>query len=213
MRARRRWPCGWRAASWPPCRRGPALVLALLPLVFTGEAMLLGKLYGPADLYATADPWKSLGRPEAAGAPRNPILSDLAFANLPWRAAVRAVAGRGPPAALEPIRSRGQSAPRDRAGGRPASGDVARHLAAGAALLDVLLHVHALSRAAFGLPLLPGLRPRRAGGSDGRGRLGLLDVSAVLERLERRALDGDVSAAAARAAPSRARARAAARSG
>ena len=66
-----------------------ALLIALLPLVFTGEAMLLGKLYGPADLYETADPWKSLGPTQAASAPKNPILSDLAFANLPWRAAVR----------------------------------------------------------------------------------------------------------------------------
>ena len=70
-----------------PARTG--LLIALLPLVFTGEAMLLGKLYGPADLYATADPWKSLRPAEGSGAPRNPILSDLAFANLPWRAAVR----------------------------------------------------------------------------------------------------------------------------
>ncbi len=47
--------------------------------------MLLGELYGPSDLYSAADPWKTL-RP---GPPQNPILSDLAFANLPWRAAVR----------------------------------------------------------------------------------------------------------------------------
>ena len=47
--------------------------------------MLLGELYGPSDLYAAADPWKTM-RP---GPPQNPILSDLAFANLPWRAAVR----------------------------------------------------------------------------------------------------------------------------
>lgn len=70
-----------------PARTG--LLIALLPLVFTGEAMLLGKLYGPSDLYSTADPWKSLPPADGAVAPRNPILSDLAFANLPWRAAVR----------------------------------------------------------------------------------------------------------------------------
>jgi hypothetical protein len=69
------------------------LVLALLPLVFTGRAMLLGRLYGPADLYFTADPWKRLA--EGQTPPRNPILSDLAFANLPWRAAVREAIANG----------------------------------------------------------------------------------------------------------------------
>jgi len=74
------------------------ILLALLPLVFTGKAMLLGRLYGPADLYAAGDPWRAAAGARGAGAPRNPILSDLAFANLPWRAAVRdaAVNGRAP---------------------------------------------------------------------------------------------------------------------
>lgn len=51
--------------------------------------MLLGQLYGPSDLFFTADPWKSIAAREGVGSPQNPILSDLAFANLPWRAAVR----------------------------------------------------------------------------------------------------------------------------
>jgi hypothetical protein len=74
------------------------LLLALLPLVFTGKAMVLGRLYGPADLYATAEPWNAIAAGQGIGAPRNPILSDLAFANLPWRAAVREalVNGRAP---------------------------------------------------------------------------------------------------------------------
>jgi hypothetical protein len=72
-----------------------ALVLALLPLVFTGKAMLLGRLYGPSDLYYTANPWKSLPSAARIGPPRNAILSDLAFANLPWRAAVREAAANG----------------------------------------------------------------------------------------------------------------------
>src|SRR5258705_13990299 len=65
------------------------IFLALLPLVFTGKAMLSGQLYGPADLYTTAEPWKRIAAAEGVATPRNPILSDLAFANLPWRAAVR----------------------------------------------------------------------------------------------------------------------------
>jgi len=74
------------------------LLLALLPLLFTGKAMLLGQLYGPSDLYFTADPWKPIAATRGTGPPQNPILSDLAFANLPWRAAVResVVQGRLP---------------------------------------------------------------------------------------------------------------------
>lgn len=85
-----------RYAGSVPGRVG--VLLALLPLVFTGKAMLLGQLYGPSDLYAMADPWKRIAMVQGIAAPRNPILSDLAFANLPWRAAVREalVNGRAP---------------------------------------------------------------------------------------------------------------------
>jgi hypothetical protein len=78
--------------------RGMSLLLALLPLVFTGRAMLTGGVYGPADLYYGVAPWKNLPQAAAFSPPKNAILSDLAFANLPWRAALRdAVAnGRAP---------------------------------------------------------------------------------------------------------------------
>ena len=72
-----------------------AAILALLPLVFTGEALLFGRLYGPADLYTTAEPWRTAAAQAGAAPPANPILSDLAFANLPWRAAVREAAANG----------------------------------------------------------------------------------------------------------------------
>ncbi len=72
-----------------------AAALALLPLAFTGEAVLRGGLYGPADLYSTSDPWRAGAEARGTPAPANPILSDLAFANLPWRAAVREAAANG----------------------------------------------------------------------------------------------------------------------
>jgi hypothetical protein len=74
------------------------LALALLPLLFVGRAMLTGGLYGPSDLYFESDPWKRLSIARGLLPPRNAILSDLAFANLPWRAAVReaVVNGRAP---------------------------------------------------------------------------------------------------------------------
>lgn len=83
--------------------RRAAVVLVLAPLLFTGKAMLLGRLYGPSDLYFGGEPWSRIaaqsGVPTAApgGVAKiaNPILSDLAFANLPWRAAVREAVGHG----------------------------------------------------------------------------------------------------------------------
>lgn len=75
--------------------RRAALLLALLPLVFTGKAMLLGQLYGPADLYSPFVPWRAAAVAGGAPAAANPILSDLAFANIPWRAAVRDAVANG----------------------------------------------------------------------------------------------------------------------
>ncbi len=74
--------------------RFAGLLLFLLPLVFTGRAMLSGAVYGPADLYPPFVPWRTA--PSAVVAPpANPILSDLAFANIPWRAAVREAVTNG----------------------------------------------------------------------------------------------------------------------
>jgi len=70
-------------------------LLALLPLVFTGKAFLRGDLYGPADLYYGQDPWKRIAAESGVTEIHNPILSDLAFANLPWREAVREAAVNG----------------------------------------------------------------------------------------------------------------------
>jgi len=89
------WAATTAAAVWlarrfvtrVPWRTG--VLLALLPLVFTGKAFLRGDLYGPADLYSQHDPWKAVAAENGVDRIHNPILSDLAFANLPWRAAVR----------------------------------------------------------------------------------------------------------------------------
>jgi len=71
------------------------LFVALLPLVFTGKAFVRGDLYGPADLYYAHDPWKAVTADNGITRIQNPILSDLAFANLPWRAAVRDAVANG----------------------------------------------------------------------------------------------------------------------
>jgi hypothetical protein len=80
----------WLASRF--VRRLPLLIgvlLALLPFLFTGKAFLHGELYGPADLYAMHAPWSAVAAVNGVTRIANPILSDLAFANIPWRAAVR----------------------------------------------------------------------------------------------------------------------------
>jgi hypothetical protein len=72
-----------------PLSSRAGLFLAVAPLAFTGAAMLRGGIYGPADLYYAQDPWKRVAAEHGIARIANPILSDLAFANLPWRAAVR----------------------------------------------------------------------------------------------------------------------------
>jgi membrane protein YfhO len=76
-----------RFVTLVPWRVG--VLLALLPLAFTGKAFLRGDLYGPSDLYYSHDPWHGVAAENGVTGVANPILSDLAFANIPWRAAVR----------------------------------------------------------------------------------------------------------------------------
>ena len=46
-------------------------------------------MYGPVDLYNHVEPWSRPALARGAAPAANPILSDLAFAYIPWRAAVR----------------------------------------------------------------------------------------------------------------------------
>ena len=75
--------------------RAMALALLLLPLVFTGRALLTGRVYAPVELTYTSEPlWAyraELGVPE----PHNRMLSDIAFQMIPWREAVRRAVARG----------------------------------------------------------------------------------------------------------------------
>jgi hypothetical protein len=67
---------------------GVGVLLALLPLLFTGKAIGTGSLYGPADLYYGEEPWRHIAVAQGITNVRNPILSDVAFQGFPWRAAV-----------------------------------------------------------------------------------------------------------------------------
>src|ERR1019366_8220504 len=69
--------------------RGTALVLLLLPLVFTGRALLTGRVYAPVELTYTSEPLYAHQPELAVPDPQNRMLSDIAFQMIPWRQAVR----------------------------------------------------------------------------------------------------------------------------
>src|SRR5947209_10562905 len=66
-----------------------AVLLTLLPLLLTGEALLRGGVYGAIDLAYTSEPLASIA--ESAGIKRvvNPVNSDVYTEFIPWHAAVR----------------------------------------------------------------------------------------------------------------------------
>jgi len=72
-----------------PISRKEAILLAILPMLFTGRALLTGGVYAPVDLPYITEPLRDMR--EALGVPRphNGILSDLYAQMIPWRAAVK----------------------------------------------------------------------------------------------------------------------------
>lgn len=72
-----------------PITRGAALVLILLPLCFTGRALLTGAVYGPVDLAYVTEPLSVMKADYGIGELHNGILSDLYTQMIPWRKAVQ----------------------------------------------------------------------------------------------------------------------------
>src|SRR5229473_4553446 len=75
--------------------RGAALALLLLPLVFTGRALLTGHLYAPVELAYTTEPLYAYAAEAGVPAPQNRMLSDITFQMIPWRAALRQAVANG----------------------------------------------------------------------------------------------------------------------
>jgi hypothetical protein len=80
-------------ALWDRCiarvPRFAALVLLLLPLLFTGRAMLTNRIYAPVDVAFAAEPLREYARDFAIATPHNAQLSDLHSQIIPWQRAVR----------------------------------------------------------------------------------------------------------------------------
>lgn len=72
-----------------PVSRTAALVLLLLPLLFTGRAMFTGRIYAPADISFMAPPLADHAKDFGVEKPHNILLSDLHCQIIPWQKAVR----------------------------------------------------------------------------------------------------------------------------
>jgi Bacterial membrane protein YfhO len=72
-----------------PIRRALTIALVLLPLCFTGRALLTGDVYAPVALAFQAEPLKNVGQKLGVYHPENGLLNDVYAQMIPWRAAVR----------------------------------------------------------------------------------------------------------------------------
>jgi hypothetical protein len=64
-------------------------ILFLLPMVFTGHALLTSRVYGPVDHPYGSQPLNWMKEEYGIGAPHNPMLSDVYGQMIPWRKAVQ----------------------------------------------------------------------------------------------------------------------------
>ncbi|MEA2326979.1 MAG: hypothetical protein QOE68_1938 [Thermoanaerobaculia bacterium] len=69
--------------------RWAALVLLLIPLVFTGRALLTGRVYAPVEMAYMTEPLNAYRTEIGAPLPQNGMLSDITFQMIPWRQALR----------------------------------------------------------------------------------------------------------------------------
>lgn len=73
------------------------LLLVLLPLLFTGRAILTGAVYAPIDLPYLTEPLKATRAEHGITDFHNGMLSDVYSLNIPWKAATRAAWAHGWP--------------------------------------------------------------------------------------------------------------------
>jgi hypothetical protein len=103
-----------------PMSRTAAIVLVLLPLCFTGRALLTGKVYAPIDLPFMSEPLNAYAAEFGVPKVHNGTLSDLYCQIIPWRSAVRTAFASGQWPLLNPfmlcgdiLAAAAQSAPYD----------------------------------------------------------------------------------------------------
>jgi hypothetical protein len=86
-----------------PMSRTAAIVLVLLPLCFTGRALLTGRVYAPIDLPFMSEPLNAYAAEFGVATVHNGTLSDLYCQIIPWRSAVRTAFAQGEWPLLNPF--------------------------------------------------------------------------------------------------------------
>jgi hypothetical protein len=80
----------WLASRFiTPISRRDTILLFLLPMVFTGRALLTGGVYAPVDLPYLSEPLAFMREPLGVPRPHNTAFSDLYAQMIPWRKAVQ----------------------------------------------------------------------------------------------------------------------------
>lgn len=75
--------------------RASAIALLLLPILFTGRALLTGRLMAPVDIPYQTEPLYGLRAAQHIGDPYDANLMDIACQMIPWRAALREALAHG----------------------------------------------------------------------------------------------------------------------
>ncbi|HEX6096733.1 MAG TPA: YfhO family protein [Thermoanaerobaculia bacterium] len=78
-----------------PISNAAALALVLLPLCFTGRALLTGRVYAPIDLPFASEPLSNYKADYGVESPHHAGLSDLYMQMVPWQSAVRQSLAKG----------------------------------------------------------------------------------------------------------------------
>jgi len=71
--------------SLPPA----AVMLLILPLLFTGRALLTGRVFGPVDIPYSTEPLQQLRVANGIASAHNGALSDVSSQEIPWRSALK----------------------------------------------------------------------------------------------------------------------------
>jgi hypothetical protein len=72
-----------------PIRVRVGVLLALAPMLFTGQALLTGGVPAPLDITYHSEPLHSLGPELGIAGTQNPLLVDVVSQMIPWRKVVR----------------------------------------------------------------------------------------------------------------------------
>jgi hypothetical protein len=86
-----------------PLSTAALLVLVLLPVLFTGRALLTGRVYAPIDLPYGSEPLKDYAHQFGVEKAHNGTMSDLYTQMIPWQQAVRLARAAGAAPLLNPF--------------------------------------------------------------------------------------------------------------